>query len=128
MNIDDVLIAVVVFYSIVTFVRILSSHFLKRKLIKAGHYDKAAILEQNVVAERHELMTPKEVSYDRYPSLKWGLVAFFGGLGFIVLEVLGRSYPEFLTYRSSMPYGIFFVSISLGFLLYYFFMSRKALK
>eukprot|EP01029_Cantina_marsupialis_P001374 TRINITY_DN1115_c0_g3_i1.p3 TRINITY_DN1115_c0_g3~~TRINITY_DN1115_c0_g3_i1.p3 ORF type:complete len:124 (-),score=1.85 TRINITY_DN1115_c0_g3_i1:212-583(-) len=120
MNLGELLMAAVVFFSIIKFVQIVSSHFLKRKIIKTGHFDRAEILDQNT-----EIEVKKQVQYDQYPALKWGLVAFFGGLGFIVLELLGAYYPEFKEYRSAMPYGIFFVFTSLGFLLYYVVMSKK---
>jgi len=120
MNLDEVLIAAVVFYGIVTFIKVMSSHFLKRKIIKTGHFDRAEILDQNT-----EVEVKKQVQYDQYPALKWGLVAFFGGLGFISMELLGATNPVFKAYNSVMPYGIFFVSVSIGFLAYYFIMSRK---
>ncbi|PKQ61788.1 hypothetical protein BZG01_18685 [Labilibaculum manganireducens] len=120
MNLGELLMAAVVFFSIITFVKILSAHFLKRKIIKSGHFEKAGILEQDA-----EIEVKKQVKYDQYPALKWGLVAFFGGLGFIVIEILGLNYPVFKQYDSTMPYGIFFVSVSVGFLLYYLIMSKK---
>jgi hypothetical protein len=120
MNIGELLMAAVVFFSIITFVKMMSSHFLKRKIIKTGHFDRAEILDQNT-----EVEVKTQVKYDQFPALKWGLVAFFGGLGFIAMEVLGMQYPIFKEYRSAMPYGIFFVSVSIGFLSYYFIMSRK---
>ncbi|RUT77908.1 hypothetical protein DLK05_10510 [Ancylomarina longa] len=120
MSIGDLLMAAVVFFSIITFVKIISSHFLKRKIIKSGHFDRAGILEQDA-----EIEVKKQVKYDQYPALKWGLVAFFGGIGFIVMEVLAVSNPIFKQYDSTMPYGIFFVSVAIGFLLYYVIMSRK---
>ena len=121
MNIGQLLMAAVVFFSIITFVKIMSSHFLKRKIIKSGHFDRAEILDQNT-----EVEVKKQVKYDQYPALKWGLIAFFGGLGFIVLEVLGAYYPEYKSYESAMPFGIFFVFTSIGFLLYYLIMSKKS--
>jgi len=120
MNIGELLMAVVVFFSIITFVKILSSHFLKRKIIKTGHFDRAEILDQNT-----EIEVKKQVEYDQYPALKWGLVAFFGGLGFICMELLAASNPIFLRYDSAMPYGIFFVSVAIGFLLYYVVLNKK---
>jgi hypothetical protein len=120
MNIGELLMAAVVFFSIITFVKMMSSHFLKRKIIKTGHFDRAEILDQNT-----EIEVKKQVKYDQFPALKWGLVAFFGGLGFIAMEILGMEYPIFKEYRSAMPYGIFFVSVSIGFLAYYFVMSKK---
>ncbi len=112
--------AAVVFFAIITFVKILSSHFLKRKIIKTGHFERAEILDQNT-----EVEVKKQVQYDQYPALKWGLVAFFGGLGFILMEVLSSYNPMFKEYDSAMPYGIFFVFTSIGFLLYYVIMSKK---
>jgi hypothetical protein len=123
MNIGELLMAAVVFFSIITFVKMMSSHFLKRKIIKTGHFDRAEILDQNT-----EVEVKTQVKYDQFPALKWGLVAFFGGLGFIAMEVLGMQYPIFKEYRSAMPYGIFFVSVSIGFLSYYFIMSKKIKK
>ncbi len=120
MHIGELLMAAVVFFSIITFVKTMSSHFLKRKIIKTGHFDRAEILDQNT-----DIEVKKQVQYDQYPALKWGLVAFFGGLGFIALEVLGIYYPEFKNYRSAMPFGIFFVFTSIGFLAYYLVMSKK---
>jgi hypothetical protein len=120
MNIGELLMAAVVFFSIITFVKMMSSHFLKRKIIKTGHFDRAGILDQNT-----EVEVKTQVKYDQFPALKWGLVAFFGGLGFIAMEVLGMEYPMFKEYRSAMPYGIFFVSVAIGFLSYYFIMSKK---
>lgn len=122
MNIGELLMAAVVFFSIITFVKILSSHFLKRKIIKSGHFEKAGILEQDADVE---VDVKKQVKYDQFPALKWGLVAFFGGLGFIVMEILSSYNPMFKEYDSTMPYGIFFVSISIGFLLYYVIMNNK---
>jgi hypothetical protein len=120
MNIGELLMAAVVFFSIITFVKMMSSHFLKRKIIKTGYFDRAGILDQNT-----EVEVKTQVKYDQFPALKWGLVAFFGGLGFIAMEVLGMEYPMFKEYRSAMPYGIFFVSVAIGFLSYYFIMSKK---
>ncbi len=110
----------VIFFGIITFFKIMSSHFLKRKIIKAGHFDKAEILGQNT-----EVEVKKQIQYDQYPALKWGLVAFFAGVGFVTMEILGLHYPEFKHYKSAMPYGVFFVSVSIGFLLYYAVMSKK---
>ncbi len=123
MIIGELLMAAVVFFSIITFVKMMSSHFLKRKIIKTGHFDRAEILDQNTDVE-----VKKQFEYDQYPALKWGLVAFFGGFGFIAMEILGMEFPIFKDYRSAMPYGIFFVSVAVGFLTYFFIMSKKMKK
>ena len=90
---------------------------LKRKIIKAGHIEKAHILDP-------VKLDPEEVN--KYPSLKWGLIAFLAGLGLIIIEVLKVSYPGLINYRHSiMPVGIELVFISLGFLIYFFIMNMR---
>ncbi len=56
----------------------------------------------------------------RYASLKWGLIVLFGGLGLIILHSIDY-------YRDSpLPFGIFAVSISLGFLVYFAIVRRMS--
>ena len=95
----------------------LSVPILKRRLIKSEQYDRVGILD-----------TPKHVNDEanRYPSLKWGLVAFMAGLGLILIEVLKWNNSDlFDYYKSVMPFGILLVTISLGFLIYFFIMNGK---
>jgi len=120
MQLGELLTVAVVFFAIITFVKIMSAHFLKRKIIKTGHVDKAGILEQST-----EEVSKPTTNYDQVPALKWGLVTLFGGLGLIVIELLGANNPAFVDFNSSMPFGVFFVSIAIGFLVYYFMMSSK---
>ncbi len=121
MQLAEVMTVAVVFFAIITFVKVLSAHFLKSRIIKSGHFDKAEILEQsNEVVEKE-----RKVNYDQFPALKWGLVTFFGGIGLIVIEIVGATKPMFSDYNSTMPFGIFFVSVAIGFLTYYFMMSAK---
>ena len=46
-------------------------------------------------------------------------IVFFGGLSLILME-----YIDF-DRRSTLPYGLFAVSVSLGFLLYYFLVKKE---
>ena len=70
---------------------------------------------------------------NKYPSLKWGLVAFFGGLGFIIIDQMSpfsNDMGEYSNYmdRSLLPFGIELVSISMGFIVYFLivtFMKKK---
>lgn len=114
----------VVFFAIITFVKVLSAHFLRSRIIKSGHFDKAGILEQT--AEIVE--TERKQNFDQYPALKWGLVTFFGGFGLIIIELVKAYSPILADYHSTMPFGIFFVSVAMGFLVYYFMMSAKMKK
>lgn len=63
--VTDVLIPAVVFFGLYHMMKLIADYLLKRKVIKAGHIDKAGILEPPKQSEE----------INRYPSLKWGLVA-----------------------------------------------------
>ena len=112
----DVLIPAVVFFGLYHMMKLIADYLLKRKIIKAGHIDKAGILEP-----------PKQNDENnRYPSLKWGLVALCTGLGFIIIEVIRQVNPTMIDYNNAvLPIGILLVFISLGFLSYFFIMNRK---
>ena len=74
------------------------------------------------------LDTPKPTSEEinKYPSLKWGLVALMSGLGLILVEILRWENPDLMDYRESvLPFGILLVFVSLGFLIYFFIMNAK---
>lgn len=117
---EEILVAGVIFFSAYQIIKLISSHLLRRKLIKAEQYERVGILEE-----------PKSVSDEsnRYPSLKWGLVAFMGGLGFIIMEVLGLFNRELVYGRDAvLPIGILLVCISAGFLMYFFIMNGKDAK
>ncbi len=84
--------------------------------INNGHVEQAGIL----AAPAQAVEEPQ-----RYPSLKWGLVAFMAGLGLIIIEMIRVTYPPGVGYyESALPYGIELVFISLGFLIYFFLVTR----
>ena len=114
---EDILIPAVVFFAMFHIVKLISDHLLKRKLIKAEQYERVGILE-----------APKPTSdeVNKYPSLKWGLVALMTGLGFILIEILRIINPDLINYRDAiLPIGIILVFVSLGFLIYFFIMNGK---
>jgi len=116
--ISEVLIPAVIFFAAFHIVRILSEHFLKRKIIKSGHFEKAEILTQ-IKNESEEV--------NKYPSLKWALVAFMAGAGFILIEVLRSNDQILIDQRDALlPIGIELVFISLGFLIYFFYVNFKS--
>jgi hypothetical protein len=116
---NDFIIPAVIFAGIYYIFKNFTDFLLKRKIIKAGHFDRAAILDQNVSSE---ISGNEEVN--KYPSLKWGLVAFFAGIGFIIINQLGPSpynsdnYHQFMN-DSVLPFGIELVCISMGFIVYF---------
>ncbi len=116
---SDLIIPIIVFAGTYYIIKLISEHLLKRKIIKAGHIDKAGILEPPKQSEE----------VNKYPSLKWGLVALMAGIGFIVIDLLRSSNPELITFRNAvLPIGIILVFVSLGFLIYFFIMNRRNLK
>ncbi len=68
----EVLMAAVVFYAFYEIIKNFTDFLLRRKIIKAGHFESAGILEQKVAS-----LSPENQEANKYPSLKWGLVAFF---------------------------------------------------
>ena len=125
---NDVLMAAVIFYAIYQVIKNFTDFLLKRKIIKAGHFENAGILDQKVVSTNID-----NQEANKYPSLKWGLVAFFGGLGFIIIDQMSpfsNDMGEYSNYmdRSLLPFGIELVSISMGFIVYFLivtFMKKK---
>ncbi|MBN2275293.1 MAG: hypothetical protein JXK95_13240 [Bacteroidales bacterium] len=109
---EDVLITVAVFGGLFFLIKVFTDFLLKRKLIKAGHVDKAGILDE----------TPKNKEENSYPTLKWGLITLFAGLGLLVISLIERSdslsnYGRLV--ESYMSVGIELIAISLGFLFYF---------
>jgi hypothetical protein len=116
---SEVLMAAVVFFAFYQIIKNFTDFLLRRKIIKAGHFDNAGILEQKIASTIQE-----NQEANKYPSLKWGLVAFFAGLGFILIHQMGPGMSNEDAYRNYMhesllPFGIELVSIALGFIVYF---------
>ena len=116
---NEVLMAAVVFFAIYQILKSFTDFLLKRKIIKAGHFENAGILEQKVA-----IGSAESQETNKYPSLKWGLVALFSGIGLIIIDQLTPGiqneevYNHFM-WDSMLPFGIELVSISFGFLIYF---------
>jgi hypothetical protein len=116
---NDVLMAAVIFFAFYMIIKNFTDFLLRRKIIKAGHFDKAGILEQKIAS-----VSTENQEANKYPSLKWGLVAFFAGLGFIIIDQMSPSlfnedqYHNFMQH-SMLPFGIELVSIAMGFIIYF---------
>ncbi len=115
----DVMMIAVIFYAFYAILKNFTEFLLKRKIIRAGHFENAGILDQKIAS-----LTPENQEANKYPSLKWGLVALFGGLGFILIDLMSPgainqdNYQNFM-HNSLLPFGIELVSISLGFIVYF---------
>ena len=113
---EEVAVTGIVFFGIYSILRLTSEHFLKRKIINSGHIDKAGILAP----------PPQSEEVNKYPSLKWALVAFYAGMGLIIIEVIRVNRPDMINFHDALlPLGIELVFVALGFLSYFYIANRK---
>lgn len=93
--------------SLYFFTRTLTDYILKKKMIEKGYVndDTQAIFRNTNVP-------------NRYASLKWGLIALFGGLSLILIDYLN------LRTGSPSPYGIVAIALSMAFLIYFYLVKR----
>ncbi len=106
---EPLAVLVPVFGSIILFVKILTDYYLRKRMVDKG------LVNENAI----ELLKKHDTQTGKYGSLKWGLLVLFGGIGLIVIN--------YLDYRhdSPLPFGMFAVFLSLGFLIYYFYVKRE---
>jgi hypothetical protein len=93
--------------SLYYFTRTLTDYILKKKMIEKGYVNdetQAVFRNTNVP--------------NRYGSLKWGLIALFGGLSLILIDYLD------LRPGSPSPYGIVAIALSIAFLIYFYLVKR----
>ncbi len=93
------------------FTKVMTDYILKKKMIDKGFVNDET---QAIFKEHTENISSK------YASLKWGMIIFFGGLALIIMEYIPVR-PD-----SPMPYGLLAVSVSLGFLIYYFIVQKES--
>jgi hypothetical protein len=115
---EEVLVTAVVFIGLYQIFKVFTDFLLKRRIVKSGHVDTAGILDK-----------PKDNEENSYPTLKWGLVTLFAGLGILVIALIGRGDNMDWVHgsHSYLPFGIELIAISLGFLIY-FFISKNTKK
>ena len=97
--------------SLYWFTKALTEYILRKKMIEKGFVndDTQAIFKTHTLPQK-------------YSSLKWGLLALFGGIALIAMDYLE------VKVDSPLPYGLVAVSLSLGFLLYYFLIKKETSK
>jgi hypothetical protein len=93
--------------SLYFFTKVLTDYILKKKMIEKGFVndETQAIFRNNNVP-------------NRYASLKWGLLAFFGGSALILIDQLD------MRRQSVAPFGVVLISLSIAFLIYFFIVKR----
>lgn len=89
------------------FTKILTDYILKKRMIDKGF-----------VNEDTQAIFKKHSTTNQYSALKWGLLALSGGIGLIVIDYLN------VDMESTLPFGILSVSLSVGFLVYYFLVKQ----
>jgi hypothetical protein len=95
------------------FAKVMTDYILKKKMIDKGFVND----ETQAIFKQHASQIT-----NKYSSLKWGLITFFAGLSLVLME-----YIPFDSY-SPLPYGLFAVSVSIGFLIYYFLVKQQETK
>ena len=90
------------------FTKTITDYILKKKMIEKGFVndDTQAIFKTHTVD-------------NKYSSLKWGLLALFGGAALILIDYLDVE-PD-----STLPYGVLAVALSAGFLVYYQIIKKE---
>jgi len=116
-QVSVVITVAVVFYGIYMIINGFTDFLLKRKIIKAGHIDKAGIMDH----------ISDNADDKKNNTLKWGLVAMSAGLGIIVVELMSNSggLNWMKDNNSLLPLGIELVFIASGFLSYFFIVNHK---
>ena len=111
-RIFDVLIPVALFGSfgltLYYFTKVVTDYILKKKMIEKGY-----------VTDDNQSLFKEYKSENRYSALKWGLIVFAAGIALIIIDALGVE-PD-----STLPYGIFAVCVSIGFLAYYYIVKKE---
>ena len=94
--------------SVYFFTKVMTDYILKKKMIDKGY-----------VNEDTQSIFKQHTSENKYAALKWGLIIFFAGLSLILMEYIPTGH------ESPLPYGMFAVSVSLGFLIYYYIVKKE---
>ncbi|MEQ8925304.1 MAG: DUF6249 domain-containing protein [Fulvivirga sp.] len=113
MNIYEVLMPIAVLGSMsvgaVFFTKTLTDYFLRKKMVEKGYVNP----ENDVLLKKHS-------NANKLSSLKWGLLILSAGIGLVIID--GVSFKD----ESTLPFGIFAISVSLGFLVYFVLARRMS--
>jgi hypothetical protein len=117
MGIMHILMGIVIIGGIagglILFTTVMTDFSLKKNMINKGYVNEDT---QAIFKKRSGEIENK------YPALKWGLILFFGGASLVAMEYLG------VDRDSPLPYGLFILAVSLGFLVYYFIVKKELKK
>lgn len=109
-HIAPIFIMAVIFGGSALMTFIIASFRLRSRIVKAGKLD----LDPEQIKSLFQ-----KIEFANTTPLKWGLILLCGGIGLIIINYL--SYEP----TSTLPWGIEIVSLSVGYLLYYFALKNK---
>lgn len=106
MNIYEILMPIAVIgtfsFGVYLFTKTLADYNLRKKMVDKGY-----------VNEENKHLLAKHNDDNKYSSLKWGLLVLSAGIGLVIIDYLPRKHD------SVLPFGIFAICVSLGFLIYF---------
>ncbi len=106
MNIYEILMPIAVIgtfsFGVYLFTKTISDYNLRKKMVDKGY-----------VNEENKHLLAKQNDDNKYSSLKWGLLVLSAGIGLVIIDYLPRKHD------SVLPFGIFAICVSLGFLVYF---------
>lgn len=109
-NFTSILIMAIIFGGTALILYIIASFTFKNRILKAGKLE----LEPEQIKSLFQ-----KIEFSTTAPLKWGLVLLCGGIGLIIINYLS------FDATSTLPWGIEVVSLSVGYLLYYFALRKK---
>jgi hypothetical protein len=77
------------------------------------------MIEKGYINEESQSIFKQHKMDNKYSALKWGLLIFSSGVALIIIDFLDVR-PD-----STLPYGIFAVSLSIGFMVYYYIVKKE---
>ena len=95
--------------SLYFFTKVLTDYILKKKMIEKGYVNE----------ESQSIFKKYAQEENRNSSLKWGLIILSAGIGLIIIDAVDVQ-PD-----TTLPYGIFAVAVSLGYLIYFYMVKRQ---
>lgn len=111
---DDGIVAavilLVIFSGITSIIKAFADVSFRKRIL-----DRSNLNSETLDYFKNELNLKRE----RYPSLKWGLIIFFAGISFIIINYFDRYFDR------PLSIGILAIGISLGFLIYYFILKKE---
>ncbi len=106
---QPVLVVGVILTVLYLIIKAITEYILKKKMIEKGYIDQES---QSIFKQEKRLA-------NKFASLKWGLVIFFGGLALVLLEYIPYDY------ESTLPFGLVALFTACGFLIYYFMVRNE---